>query len=472
MARCARWGLRASIVLLAAVTLTAPAGAAVIWDNGTLHEVMFDEDGPGGSDPVQMMLGFLSGDAGAGLEQRWALAPFYLTQQATITEVRANWFADVPGDEIRYVIFSRTGSDAPASGDEVASGVLGSYTQLAIDDPRQPGWPLYVYTGLDIQLAAGDYYITIYGADSGGDPATINWYTGGDLQDEAIEWTDAKGYLGMWRSAQFPTPGFVEYSNADIQPVGVQDPDDVYNPAFSLHGILGAVGTIGGTVTDVGTGQPIAGAVVSAGTESGVTDALGQYEFPITAGTYTVSANHRDYQSDSQAGVVVAEAATTTVDFQLSFIEGRVFLAQYDGNTGNNGLDADTGFPSELVLAYGNPVITTGNGGKYNEALDADADGGMAGDSVLYAGSNVPATGTIEMWVTAPVIESRGNHAFWAANEDWTQGIALIIHTAYGMKFRYLPGTDITLPYTWTPGSWHHVAMTWSASGTQAYIDG
>ncbi|MBI4283523.1 MAG: LamG domain-containing protein [Chloroflexi bacterium] len=84
----------------------------------------------------------------------------------------------------------------------------------------------------------------------------------------------------------------------------------------------------------------------------------------------------------------------------------------------------------------------------------------------------MPSVGTIEAWVSAPVLEDRGNHLLWAATPGWDDGIAIIIHGAYGMLFRHIGHGDIFLPYTWTPNTWHHVAMTYSASGTSAYLDG
>ena len=70
---------------------------------------------------------------------------------------------------------------------------------------------------------------------------------------------------------------------------------------FTLY--IGPGGTIAGTVTDAVTGEPVAGAVLNAGTEEGyfagfaITDAVGNYAFTaLSTGTYFVNIErHEDY---------------------------------------------------------------------------------------------------------------------------------------------------------------------------------
>jgi hypothetical protein len=103
---------------------------------------------------------------------------------------------------------------------------------VGIDDPRVPGtedW-LHQYTGLSIDLGAGDYYLTIF-ADGGTAPNSAAWLTGADLQDPALEQDFA------WRSAQFPSPGFQMYAPSTILPgAGMTDPLDRWNLSYTLIG--------------------------------------------------------------------------------------------------------------------------------------------------------------------------------------------------------------------------------------------
>ena len=214
------------VIALVGVALVVPAGADTLWDTGAPHQVNFN-----GSETY---LGFSSGNLGAGSEQRWIAAPFRIGGGgAIVTQIDADWFVVGGGgaDNVNYIIWNRTGLAAPVNGDQVSSGVLGAYGP-GIDDPRiaaTEDW-LHQYTGLAINLAAGDYYLSIYG-DGGAAPNNAAWLTGGDLQDPALQQNFA------WRSAQFPTPGFVVYNPGSILPgAGMADPLDRWNLSFALVG--------------------------------------------------------------------------------------------------------------------------------------------------------------------------------------------------------------------------------------------
>jgi hypothetical protein len=78
------------------------------------------------------------------------------------------------------------------------------------------------------------------------------------------------------------------------------------------------MGYIVGTVTQSGTGTPIQGAVVSAGSSSALTDSSGKYNISIPAGTYDVTASKTGYTPSTQTGKIVTVGHETTVDFQLA----------------------------------------------------------------------------------------------------------------------------------------------------------
>ena len=83
---------------------------------------------------------------------------------------------------------------------------------------------------------------------------------------------------------------------------------------------IGPVGALEGTVTDSGTGLPIAGALVDAVgpiTRSDITDAAGLYSFPVlSVGDYTVTVTKFSYLSQT-ADVTVSDGTTTVQDFAL-----------------------------------------------------------------------------------------------------------------------------------------------------------
>jgi hypothetical protein len=216
-------------VLTVVVTVTAEAALAqtpiVLWDTGAPHRVLFN------GEPA--WVGFGCGDYGPGYEQRWSAIPFRIdTPAATITQIDADWVVspDNPAENVNYIIWHRTGLDAPVEGDQFLTGVLGPYGP-GVDDPRVPGaddW-LHQYA-VDIPIPTGDYYLSIYG-DGGMPGNAIGWLTGADLQDESLE----QGF--MWRSNRFPNPGFFAYTNPGMQAVAGQDPDDLWNLSFTLYGV-------------------------------------------------------------------------------------------------------------------------------------------------------------------------------------------------------------------------------------------
>ncbi len=204
----------------------AIASAGVLRDTGAPHLVNFN-----GADTY---LGLSSGNLGGGLEQRWAAVPFKIASNGTvINQVDVDWFvvAGSEADNVNYIIWKRNGLNAPVDGDQYASGTLGAFG-AGTDDPRTAAvddW-FHQYTGLNIPIDAGDYYLSVYG--DGGAPANnIAWLTGGDLQDEALEQDF------MWRSAQFPSPGFLNYAPGTILPgANMADGQDRWNLSFALHG--------------------------------------------------------------------------------------------------------------------------------------------------------------------------------------------------------------------------------------------
>ncbi|NTW23159.1 MAG: hypothetical protein HGA37_00555, partial [Lentimicrobium sp.] len=93
--------------------------------------------------------------------------------------------------------------------------------------------------------------------------------------------------------------------------------------AFSLPAVVTTqgVGIVNGTVTDVLVTTPIAGASVvisgPAGTYNLTTAANGTYSAQVYAGTYSYTVSAPGYINGTASGVVVAHAATVTLNFAL-----------------------------------------------------------------------------------------------------------------------------------------------------------
>jgi hypothetical protein len=82
---------------------------------------------------------------------------------------------------------------------------------------------------------------------------------------------------------------------------------------------LGGGGTVQGTVTATGTGDPVVGATVSLGSRVMLTDANGFYQFTnIPAGTYPyITVSYPGYVSQTVNNVVVTDGGTTVQNFAL-----------------------------------------------------------------------------------------------------------------------------------------------------------
>ncbi|MFQ5812824.1 MAG: carboxypeptidase regulatory-like domain-containing protein [Anaerolineae bacterium] len=99
------------------------------------------------------------------------------------------------------------------------------------------------------------------------------------------------------------------------------DPADFYTFRDLMGEILSGqhpvnLATIQGTVTDSGSGAPLAGVLVSNGQGAALTEGDGTYELAVEAGAQTLTAS-RDRYTSAQQAVTVGAGATLTVDFFL-----------------------------------------------------------------------------------------------------------------------------------------------------------
>ncbi len=175
------------------------------------------------------LLGFISGYFDGNLPQRWSAIPFKLANKSTIKTITAYWFTQdgAEADNVRYIVWKRTGLNRPVDGDQVAQGVAGPFVYPG----KGPGEYFHSYS-VNIPLNAGDYYLTLYG-DGGQTPNWLAWFTGGDKQDESLERN------GMWRSRFFPSPGFEDVAPSSVQPGPyMTDPEDRWNLCFALWGTV------------------------------------------------------------------------------------------------------------------------------------------------------------------------------------------------------------------------------------------
>jgi len=133
-------------------------------------------------------------------------------------------------------------------------------------------------------------------------------------------------------------------------------------------------GTVNGTVTNSLTGEPVAGATVTANGYSAITDSSGAYVIPdVPIGTYTVTASAEKYVNQSKTATVTADT-TTTLDFALVPLNGTLSGVVTDSSTGNpisgatvtaNGVSVSTGADGSysIELAPGTYMVTVSAAG-------------------------------------------------------------------------------------------------------------
>jgi acid phosphatase len=155
-------------------------------------------------------------------------------------------------------------------------------------------------------------------------------------------------------------------------------------------------GTITGHVTDSSTGAAISGATVSYSGGSTSTDNNGSYTFSnVPAGSYSVTASHSGYNSQTSS-VSVTAATTSTLNFQLTPIS-----TTSPGTISGKVTNISTGGAiSGATVSYSGGSTTTDTGGNYSFAnvtpatynVTATHSGYFAETKSVVVGSGAAAT--------------------------------------------------------------------------------
>jgi thermitase len=229
----------------------------------------------------------------------------------------------------------------------------------------------------------------------------------------------------------------------------------------ALTEVAGSVaGSITGTVTDASTGAGLAGATVSYGAASAVTNTSGGYTLSnVPAGTYTVSASTAGYATASQSVAVVA-AQTTTAALALAktattgSISGKVTDATGTGIAGATVNDGSASATTDSTGAYALAGVPAGS---YN--VTASASGYLDGSTSVSvtAGQTAPASFTLAkpavaatMWVSGVTFKSSGPNLRISASVTSTVGpvagaqVQLSVACTSGAAWTFSGTTDST----------------------------
>ena len=223
-------------------------GRIPVYDDATTNGVPLYDSGPprrGLYNGSSGFVGFTSGNLQPGLEQRWSAQPFQVPGGSWhISRIDVDYF--IPDgrdfDILKYIVWRRTGQDRPQPGDELIQGAIPAPAHRT--DSRIGTSNNYLHQiPVDFQLDGGDYYLTIYAARSneqqGGGASWLGNTEFGIPLLNPVNNPNPGVNAFFWRSAKYPSPGFVEYNlpTSSWAPKPGQDPNQLYTAAFTVYGV-------------------------------------------------------------------------------------------------------------------------------------------------------------------------------------------------------------------------------------------
>lgn len=211
--------------------------ADVLFDTGAQRKLLINS--------VLSTLSWGCGTPAASQPQRWTAQAFTLPSSCTgyqITSIVVNGSPSPSSlPTLGWKIWvRREDGRRPVPADLVAEGSVP--LPIPVDDPRASPLNEQYRMPVDVGLAAGDYWLTVYGINGAGN-GTFGWYGN---PPEAIRIPAT----AMWRSAQYPTPGFGLYTLSTIQQAPGLDPADRWRTVFRLEGRPGIVDCNGNGIDD------------------------------------------------------------------------------------------------------------------------------------------------------------------------------------------------------------------------------
>ncbi|MEU6317426.1 carboxypeptidase regulatory-like domain-containing protein [Streptomyces sp. NPDC047009] len=188
------------------------------------------------------------------------------------------------------------------------------------------------------------------------------------------------------------------------------------------HGIdafrTGPHGVISGTVTDRGTGKPIAGVTVKAGDNTAISNASGTYRLDIPAGTYDMTASVYGYAVGHADGVVLADGGTVAQSFSLDALPTQTVSGKVTDGSGHGWplyakitADRVPGGPVFTDPATGAYSLKLPQGASYTLHVTADYPGYQAVDKTVQV-----ATADQKLDVAVPVDSAAARAPGYAVN--------------------------------------------------------
>jgi hypothetical protein len=195
-------------------------------------------------------LGLSSGSLSAAQPRRWLARPFNVPTPSSggnaweVTSLIAKGFTAVgaTNTNLHYIIWERTGFLKPNDGDQIVSGSVPF--PAPFDDGLDAAANASHQIDLEppVVLEPGDYYITFYASNptdfaaGGTTPANFPWFIYAPGAIVIKDPAQNGGNVFTWRSANFPTPGFIIATVAGFTVQSGDNPDWLLNNAFTVLG--------------------------------------------------------------------------------------------------------------------------------------------------------------------------------------------------------------------------------------------
>ncbi|WP_435174018.1 carboxypeptidase regulatory-like domain-containing protein [Actinacidiphila sp. bgisy145] len=178
------------------------------------------------------------------------------------------------------------------------------------------GWNVYGGTSASAPIIAGVYALAGTPV-TGTYPSSYPYERSGSLND--VTRGDNASCADSSLCGYGTTPQCTPAYTCQAQP-GYDGPTGLGTPEGTAAFRPGPHGTVGGTVTDSATKEPIAGATVSLGQYKTTTDAKGRWTLDIPAGSYPLTVTAFGYADDDGGTVDLADGDVLTKDAALTAV--------------------------------------------------------------------------------------------------------------------------------------------------------
>ncbi|WP_327178185.1 carboxypeptidase regulatory-like domain-containing protein [Streptomyces sp. NBC_01335] len=282
------------------------------------------------------------------------------------------------------------------------------------------GWSVYGGTSASAPIIAG-VYAAAGTPPTGSYPAAYPYAAGGSGLNDVVD-----GDNGSCSPARLCTAG-----------TGWDGPTGLGTPAGLQAFRSGPHGELTGTVTSGATGEPVAGAEISAGDARAESGADGTYTLTLTPGTYDVEVAAYGFTTATSAGIEITDGSSVTKSFALAPVQSRTVSGKVTDGSGHGwplyaaiAVDGVPGAPVETDPATGAWSVDLPAGRKYALKVTSNYPGYQSvtrivtvGDSAVSANVSLPVdawAGTAAGYTAADEGTTEPFDSTASAPEGWT----------------------------------------------------